>query len=73
MKVYQKPEVKIEIFSLSESVASSCSWIQEEDKYINEDMGIVLFNNGGCNSQDGEVFCITNAIELIGGYTFTSG
>lgn len=73
MKVYKKPEVRFENFTLSENIALSCSWVKDGDKYVNEDFGISLFAEG-CDFSEGqfEGYCITNATNLIGNYTFNS-
>lgn len=73
MKVYKKPEVRFEKFSLSENIALSCSWVKQGDKYVNEDLGISLFMEG-CDVFEGdfEGYCITNATNYIGDFTFHS-
>ena len=71
MKTYVKPEIKYENFSLSESVATSCSsengyWLVRgmtsvSTCYAESEMfGVTVFSsNSKCSYKDAEMFCST--------------
>lgn len=71
MKTYMKPEIRYENFSLSESVANSCSmeggyWLVRGLKsvdtcYVQSDMMPERFflSHSNCENKDAEMYCST--------------
>lgn len=66
MKVYQKPEIRFESFTMSENVAATCSLIDRDGK-LEFSNGLTLISSDmGCDFHEGEELCLTNAYDVVG-------